>query len=83
MARASAATPPTPGCSSCSTATSPTTTLHAEALDLLRTHPAMDEARAYVVARAAEAKALLGVLPEGPVRAALEAFADVVAIRST
>ena len=27
--------------------------LHAEALDLLRKHPAMDEARAYVVARAA------------------------------
>ncbi len=26
--------------------------LHAEALDLLREHPAMDEARAYVVARA-------------------------------
>ena len=33
--------------------------LHAEALDLLRKHPAMDEARAYVVARAQEAKALL------------------------
>ena len=43
----------------------------------------MDEARAYVVARAAEAKALLKVLPEGPVRAALEAFADVVATRSS
>jgi len=57
--------------------------LHAEALELLRTHPAMDEARAYVVARAAEAKALLGVLPAGSVREALEAFADVVAVRST
>ncbi len=56
--------------------------LHAEALDLLRKHPAMDEARAYVVARAHEAKALLAVLPDGPVRAALEAFADVVATRS-
>ncbi len=54
----------------------------AEALGLLRAHPAMDEARAYVVARAAEAKALLVALPEGPVRAALEAFADVVAVRS-
>ena len=32
---------------------------HAEALELLRRHPAMAEARAYVVARAAEAKALL------------------------
>jgi heptaprenyl diphosphate synthase len=56
--------------------------LHAEALDLLRKHPAMDEARAYVVARAAEAKALLATVPEGPVRDALEAFADIVAIRS-
>ena len=55
---------------------------HAEALDLLRKHPAMDEARAYVVARAAEAKALLEALPSGPVRDALEAFADIVATRS-
>jgi heptaprenyl diphosphate synthase len=54
----------------------------AEALGLLRAHPALDEARAYVVARAAEAKALLVALPEGPVRSALEAFADVVAVRS-
>jgi heptaprenyl diphosphate synthase len=57
--------------------------LHAEALGLLRAHPAMDEARAYVVARAAEAKARLTVLPEGSVRTALEGFADVVATRST
>ncbi|MBC9733005.1 polyprenyl synthetase family protein [Nocardioides sp. zg-578] len=56
--------------------------LHAEALGLLRAHPALDEARRYVVGRAAEAKALLSVLPEGPVRAALEAFADAVAVRS-
>ena len=55
---------------------------HAEALDLLRKHPAMDEARAYVVARAAEAKALLEALPSGPVREALESFADIVATRS-
>ncbi|GAA4377691.1 polyprenyl synthetase family protein [Nocardioides caricicola] len=55
---------------------------HAEALDLLRKHPALDEARAYVVAQAAEAKAKLAVLPAGPVRDALEAFADVVAVRS-
>ena len=55
---------------------------HAEALDLLRKHPAMDEARAYVVARAQEAKDLLAVLPQGPVREALEAFADIVATRS-
>lgn len=57
--------------------------LHAEALDLLRKHPAMDQARAYVQARAAEAKELLRVLPEGGVRQALEAFADVVAVRSS
>ncbi|WKN50600.1 polyprenyl synthetase family protein [Nocardioides sp. Arc9.136] len=56
--------------------------LHAEALDLLRKHPALEEARAYVVARATEAKDLLTVLPQGPVRDALEAFADVVAVRS-
>ncbi len=43
----------------------------------------MDEARAYVVARAQEAKALLGVLPQGAVRDALENFADLVATRST
>ena len=56
--------------------------LHAEALDLLRKHPAMTEARDYVVARSVEAKALLSVLPEGSVRSALEAFADIVAVRS-
>jgi heptaprenyl diphosphate synthase len=56
--------------------------LRAEALDLLRKHAAMDEARAYVVARAEEAKALLSVLPEGAVRSALEAFADAVAVRN-
>jgi heptaprenyl diphosphate synthase len=56
--------------------------LHAEALDLLRKHPAMDQARAYVKDRAAEAKALLTAVPEGSVRAALEAFADRVADRS-
>ena len=55
---------------------------HAEALGLLRKHAAMDEARAYVVARAEEAKAVLGVLPESPVRSALETFADIVAVRS-
>ena len=53
-----------------------------EALGLLRAHPAMDQARAYVVARATEAKALLSVLPETPVRTALESFADLVATRT-
>ncbi|MGN6721955.1 MAG: polyprenyl synthetase family protein [Marmoricola sp.] len=56
--------------------------LHAEALTLLRVHPAMAEARAYVANLAAEAKDLLKVLGEGPVRTALEDFADVVADRS-
>ncbi|WP_397210075.1 polyprenyl synthetase family protein [Nocardioides sp.] len=56
--------------------------LHAEALDLLRKHPAMEQARAYVVAQAQEAKSHLAVLPEGSVRSALEAFADIVAVRS-
>ena len=54
----------------------------AEALGLLRAHPAMAQARAYVVGQAAEAKALLDVLAPGPVREALDAFAGVVAIRS-
>ncbi len=57
--------------------------LHAEALTLLRAHSAMDRARAYVVDRAAQAKALLAALPEGPVRDALEAFADGIAVRSS
>jgi heptaprenyl diphosphate synthase len=55
---------------------------HAEALDLLRRHPAMAEARAHVVSLAGEAKQLLKVLPEGAVRTALETFADVVATRT-
>ena len=54
-----------------------------ETLTLLRAHPAMAEARAYVINLAGEAKALLKVLPESPVRSALEGFADVVATRSS
>ncbi len=57
--------------------------LHHETLTLLRAHPAMAEASAYVVALAGEAKALLKVLPEGPARTALEGFADVVATRTS
>jgi heptaprenyl diphosphate synthase len=57
--------------------------LHAEALTLLRAHPAMAAARDYVATEATEAKRLLSVLPDGPVRTALEAFADVVADRSS
>lgn len=56
--------------------------LVAETLSLLRAHSAMTEARDYVVARAAEAKALLRVVPEGAVRTALEDFADLIALRT-
>jgi heptaprenyl diphosphate synthase len=56
--------------------------LRAEALDLLRAHPAMDQARDHVLGRATQAKKLLEVLDPGPVRTALESFADVVATRS-
>lgn len=54
---------------------------HAEALTLIRVHPAMDEARAYVRAEADAARALLDKLPEQPARAALEALCDTVATR--
>ena len=55
---------------------------HAEALDLLRKHAAMDEARAYVLGIAREAQELLTVVPEGPVRDALDAFAVLIATRT-
>ncbi|MGH3412214.1 MAG: polyprenyl synthetase family protein [Marmoricola sp.] len=54
---------------------------HAEALHLLRDHPALDDAREHVTALAREAKSALKALPESPARQALEAFADVVAER--
>jgi len=57
--------------------------LHAEALGLLRAHPAMAAARDYVTSEANDAKRLLAALPLGPVRTALETFADVVADRSS
>ena len=57
--------------------------LHAEALDLLRKHPAMEQARGYVLAESERAKALLTALEPGPVRTALESFADIVANRSS
>ncbi|WP_374198490.1 polyprenyl synthetase family protein [Nocardioides sp. R-C-SC26] len=53
-----------------------------EALELLRRHPALTQARDYVVAQAEEAKRLLAVLPPGSVRQALEDFADLVAHRT-
>jgi len=57
--------------------------LRAEALDLLRRHPAMEQARNYVLGQAAQAKQLLEVLDEGPVRTALASFADIVANRTS
>ncbi|WP_188781128.1 polyprenyl synthetase family protein [Marmoricola endophyticus] len=54
----------------------------AEALGLLRAHPALGQARAYVAALVAEAKALLEVLPDGAVRIALDDFADLIGDRS-
>lgn len=57
--------------------------LHAEALALLRQHPAMQQARDHVLSEARRAKARLEVLEPGPVRTALEAFADIVADRSS
>lgn len=56
--------------------------LHAEALGLLRVHPAMERARAYVIDLATEANALLEALPDGPVKDALAAFAAVIATRT-
>src|SRR5690242_11999723 len=55
---------------------------HAEALDLLRKHPAMAEARDYVLRIATEAQQVLSVLPAGPVRDALDAFAVLIATRT-
>ncbi len=55
---------------------------HAEALRLLRVHPAMDEARSYVRNLAREAGEVLDGLPAGPVKDALVAFADLIATRT-
>jgi heptaprenyl diphosphate synthase len=43
----------------------------------------MDQARAYVLERARAAQDLLKVLPEGPVRDALDAFAVLIATRTS
>jgi heptaprenyl diphosphate synthase len=56
--------------------------LLAEALDLLRQHPAIGEARTYVQERADEARQVLAPLPDLPARAALEALCDLVVSRS-
>lgn len=54
----------------------------AEALGLLRAHPALDEARAEVSRRAGIARTHLAPLPEGPAKDALIALCDGVITRS-
>ncbi len=55
----------------------------ARALDALRAHPAMEEARAFVQAEADAARALLDKLPDTSARAALNAICDTLATRLT
>ncbi len=56
--------------------------LHAQALGLLRAHPAMDEAREVTRRWAQDARDALAPLPAGVVRTALELLADGVVERS-
>jgi heptaprenyl diphosphate synthase len=56
--------------------------VHAEALALLRRHPAMAEANAEVRRWAADARAVLAPLPDVPAKWALEALCDSVADRT-
>ena len=55
---------------------------HTEALDLMRSHRAMLDARAYVLDLARSGVELLDVVPEGPVKEALVGFAELVATRA-
>jgi heptaprenyl diphosphate synthase len=55
---------------------------HAEALQLLRSHPATDAARAEVLRRASAARQLLEQLPSNPAREAMADLCDTVARRS-
>lgn len=56
--------------------------LHAEALSALRSSPALEEARQTVRTWIADARALVGQLPEVPARAAFEALCDFVKTRT-
>ncbi len=56
---------------------------HAEALRLLRAHPAMNAARAEVQGRADRARSLLEGLPAIPARDALAALCDLVVSRTS
>ncbi|QGN35754.1 polyprenyl synthetase family protein [Microlunatus sp. Gsoil 973] len=53
-----------------------------EALGLLRKHPAIEEARADVAARAEAARRVLDPLPDGPAKQALADLCDVVVTRT-
>jgi heptaprenyl diphosphate synthase len=55
---------------------------HAEALQLLRSHPATEAARAEVLRRASAARQLLEQLPSNPAREAMADLCDAVAQRS-
>ncbi|GAA5007994.1 polyprenyl synthetase family protein [Kitasatospora paranensis] len=55
---------------------------HAEALRLLRRHPALERARRETLRYAEEARALLEPLPDCPAKAALQGLCDAVAIRT-
>jgi heptaprenyl diphosphate synthase len=55
---------------------------HAEALALLRTSPALEEARATTASYARRADKILAELPDMPARAALAALAEMVIARS-
>ncbi len=55
----------------------------AEALSLMRAHPAMIDARAEIARRAKVAKGYLDPLPDGEARAALAALCDAVISRSS
>ena len=54
----------------------------AEVLELLRRHCSIDQARAEVLRRAEQARALLEPLPSGPARDALEALCSTVVTRT-
>jgi heptaprenyl diphosphate synthase len=56
--------------------------LHAEALTLLRSSPALDEARQTVRTWIADARALVAQLPDVPARAAFESLCDFVNTRT-
>ena len=75
-------TPTTPGCSSCSPASSPTTPCTPRRSTCCAGTPRWTRPARYVLDRAREAQDLLKVLPEGPVRDALDAFAVLIATRT-